>query len=115
MATANFMRISGLSTLSDLVLGSPARRHGKDRELTGFRTYTYPDSGGVAVHYWTTIFPPELARADLSRRSAEPPQETKSEEDSAKTKDRDFLLHVFFSVSITRHLTLAPSQLTTFI
>ena len=40
--------------------------------------------------------------------------QAKRKEHSAKSQDRDFFLHVFFSVSdplVTRHLTLAPSHL----
>ena len=57
-------------------------------------------------------------REILSRNlflAAAPRRKAKRKEHGAKSKDRDFFLHVFFSVSIhlPRHLTLAPSHLIT--
>ena len=65
-------RSAGLATVKILSSGHHHGDTGKDRELTGSPNLYYADSGGAAVHYWTTIFRPELARAELSPPSAAP-------------------------------------------
>jgi hypothetical protein len=110
MINSNFI---GCSTV-DLVVGSPARRHGKDRGLTGFRTYPYADSGRVAVHYWTTIFRPELGEVGTFASVCCASADDQSAKSIAQRPRTVIFCFMFFSLSrSTRHLTLAPSHLIT--